>query len=210
MFIGEGPFDERLVPHLRRCCVLAGADEADGITVPFTKLEGRIGHSIPEKLAAALKYESDVNLLIVHRDSDSRDPEPRYEEIHRAVSEVSHSLKYVPVVPIQETEAWLLLDEQAIRNIADNPRGTIQLNLPAANRVEDIPSPKEFLHRTILKASEQTGRRYRRIEQKISQKCGLMLDALDPEGPVKDVPSWRRMFVDLKSAISTLSTSNSL
>lgn len=158
LFIGEGSFDEFLVPHLRRCCILAGADEAEGITIPFSRLGNHIGHKISEKLEFALEYEPNVNLLFIHRDADSEDFEPRYEEIRTAVSEVADLPNYVPVIPVQETEAWLLLDEQAIRNVAENPKGVVQLDIPNASQVENISSPKEYLYAAILQASGQTGR----------------------------------------------------
>ena len=209
LFIGEGPFDENLVTHLRRCCVLAGASEAEGVTIPFSMLGNSIGRTVIEKLRFALEYEPNVNLVFVHRDADSIDPGPRYEEIQEAVRTVMDAPLHVAVVPVQETEAWLLLDEVEIRRVAENPKGTVPLDIPSAKRVERISNPKEHLITVILNASEQTGRQYRKIRRKIPQKCRLILDGLDPEGPVKAVPSWKLMFSDLRSAIEKLSASSS-
>ena len=208
LFIGEGTFDESLVTHLRRCCILAGADEAEGVTIPFSMLGNSIGRTVIEKLKFAMEYEPNVNLVFVHRDADSVDSRPRYEEIREAIRIVGNAPVHVAVVPVQETEAWLLLDEAEIRRIAENPKGTVPLNIPSAKRVERISNPKEHLITIILDASEQTGRQYRKIKQKVHQKCRLILDGLDPEGPVKAVPSWKRMFSDLRSAIEELSTSS--
>lgn len=208
LFIGEGTFDEHLVPHLRRCCILAGADEAEGLTIPFSRLGSHIGHRITERLEVALGLEPNVNLLFVHRDADSTDSKPRYEEIRAAISTVANVPGYVAVVPVQETEAWLLLDELEIRRVAENPKGTVALDIPTAKQVENISSPKEHLHATILKANDQTGRRYRRAKQKIHQKCQLILDGLDPEGPVCEIPSWKRMFSDLESAIEGITVTD--
>lgn len=209
LFIGEGTFDENLVTHLRRCCVLAGANEAEGITIPFSMLGNRVGHTVIEKLMFALEYEPNVNLVFIHRDADSLDPEPRYKEIEEAVGNVGDAPLHVAVIPVQETEAWLLLDEAEIRQVAENPKGTTTLDIPSAKRVERLSAPKEHLIAVILEASEQTGRQYRKVKRKINQKCQLMLDGLDPEGPVNDVPSWKRMFADLRSAIEELNISSS-
>lgn len=209
LFIGEGPFDENLVTHLRRCCVLAGANEAEGVTIPFSMLGNHIGHTVIEKLRFALEYEPNVNLVFIHRDADSVDPKPRYKEIQEAIGKVGDAPLHVAVIPVRETEAWLLLDEAEIRRVAENPKGTATLDIPSAKRVESISDPKEHLVAVILEASEQTGRQYRKIKRKINQKCQLILDGLDPEGPVNDVPSWKRMFSDLSSAIEELNTSSS-
>lgn len=204
LLIGEGPFDERLATHLRRCCILAGADEAEDVTVPFSRLGERIGRTVAEKLKVALGLEPNVNLIFVHRDADSRNPEPRHDEIRDAIQTLAIAQPYVAVVPVQETEAWLLLDEFEIRRVAENPRGTIALDIPSTSQVERISSPKEHLNRVILQASEQTGRRYRKMKSRIHQKCILVLEALDPEGPVREVPSWQRMFSDLEAIIEEI------
>jgi len=209
LFTGEGSFDDHLITHLRRCCVLAGADEAEGVTIPFSRLGDRIDHTVAEKLNFALVHEPNVNLVFVHRDADSVDPEPRYDEIREAIQKVTNTPAYVAVVPVQETEAWLLLDESEIRRVAEDPNGTVALDIPSARQAERISSPKEHLNAVILKASEQTGRRYRKIKQKVHQKCLLILDALDPEGPVCEVPSWKRMFSDLEAAVEEMAVRHS-
>lgn len=208
MFVGEGPFDEHLVPHLRRCCVLAGADEAEDVTIPLSKLGSRSGRTVAEKLSFALELEPNVNMVFLHRDADSADSQPRYEEIHEAVQTVTPELVYVAVVPVQETEAWLLLDEPEIRRVAGNPKGTVALDVPSARQVENISSPKEHLHALILQASEQTGRQYRKVKQQLNQKCLLVIDGLDPTGPVCDVPSWQRMFSDLTVAVDKVAAAS--
>lgn len=206
LFIGEGNFDDHLVTHLRQCCILAGASEAEGITIPFSRLSSDIGRTVAEKVAFALRLEPNVNLLFLHRDADSTEPNPRYKEIHEAICSVEDAPEYVAVIPVQETEAWLLLDEPEIRRVADNPRGTIELDIPSAQRVENISNPKEHLHEVILRASEHTGRRYKKTKQKVPQKCQLILDELDPKGPVCEIPSWKQMFSDLESALERIKT----
>jgi hypothetical protein len=209
LFIGEGPFDDHLVTHLRRCCILAGADEAEDVTIPTSRLGERIGRTVATKLKFALAIEPNIDVIFIHRDADSTDPEPRYSEISKAVGSMDITLRYVAIVPVQETEAWLLLDESEIRRVAENPTSTITLDIPSPRQVESISSPKECLAAVILKASEQTGRRYRRIKQRIHSKCTLMLDALDPEGPVCEVPSWQRMFSDLKDVVEDIAVTSS-
>jgi hypothetical protein len=39
----------------------------------------------------------------------------------------------VCVVPVRMMEAWLLIDEMAIRRVAGNPNGRIPIELPVLN-----------------------------------------------------------------------------
>jgi hypothetical protein len=74
------------------------------------------------------------------------------------------------------TEAWLLLDERAIRLSSGNPRGRQPINLPARNSIERVADPKEILFRAIRIASEQTGRRLHnlRVEERRHRVAELM------------------------------------
>ncbi len=210
LLVGEGSFDRGLVDHLERCCVLAGADEASGVAPDLSRLPRQVGQTVAAKLEAALKLEPSVDFVFLHRDADSRDSRPRHEEILRAVEGISVDLRYVAVVPVQETEAWLLLDEGEIRTVAENPNGSVHLNVPTLHTVENIADPKAYLDEAILNASEQSGRHQDRIRKRLSQKKTLLIRRLDAEGPVSRVPAWIKMFSDLKSLIEELKLLTSL
>ena len=108
------------------------------------------------RIAAALDlYPCD--LLFVHRDAEDKPRAQRVAEITAAVSELQNPL--VPVVPVRMQEAWLLIDESALRRAAGNLNGKVGLQMPAIERLEDIPDPKRRLHELLLTASELTGRR---------------------------------------------------
>jgi hypothetical protein len=127
VLVGEGPSDEGLIPHLENLCIELGATEVTGIAPDFQRLESPIRKTVMDKLQAALQLEPTANLFFVHRDADSRNPQPRYAEIKTAASNCELEAPWVAVVPVQETEAWLLLDEGAIRSVAGHPRGRISL-----------------------------------------------------------------------------------
>lgn len=105
---------------------------------------------------AAIKfYECDI--LLVHRDAEKLAMDLRIEEIRNYLTELGKP--YVPIVPIRMTEAWLLIDEQAIRSAASNPNGKTELSLPRMDRLEHIPDPKNVLFEKLKLASElPTGR----------------------------------------------------
>jgi len=93
----------------------------------------------------------------VHRDAEGETLERRVIEIKGVVADLPDPL--VPVVPVRMQEAWLLIDEPALRCAAGNPNGVINLDMPAIDRLEGIPNPKQVLHELLLDASELTGRR---------------------------------------------------
>lgn len=98
-----------------------------------------------------------AELLLVHRDSEGESLDERLDEIQQALSRTEQ--RYVAVVPVRMTEAWLLHDEAAIRRASGNPNGTKRLQLPAIRRVEREADPKQVLRAALLDASELSGLR---------------------------------------------------
>jgi hypothetical protein len=159
-------------------------------------------------LRAALQLEPEVNLFLIHRDADSRNPQPRYAEIRSAVSLVELAAEWVALVPIQETEAWLLLDEAAIRLVARKPSGTRDLLLPKPRQVETVANPKERLQNALVTASELSGRKLAKFKRDFPDHRRILLQRLPIRGMLADVPSWVRLETDLKAALARL-TQNS-
>ncbi|MFN7616245.1 MAG: hypothetical protein ACK5RM_08685, partial [Pseudanabaena sp.] len=98
--------------------------------------------TLSDRIVAALDlYPCD--LLFIHRDAEREPINARIEEINSAMvivqSKIIDSITTVPVIPIRMTEAWLLIDEKAIKTAAGNPRGKQILSMPAINRLETIP-----------------------------------------------------------------------
>ncbi len=201
LFVGEGPSDTALVPHLEELCILCGAAEAAGVAPDLGSLPQKPARTVKSKLRAALKLEPSANLIFVHRDADSIDPDPRYREISRAEAGFELKGRVIPVVPVQETEAWLLLDETEIRRVADNPNGRVELDLPSASRAEGIANPKERLFRALETASELRGRRRARFKKSLSWRRRLLLERLSPAGPVTQLSAWQRLKETLTQTI---------
>jgi hypothetical protein len=131
--------------------------------------------SLEEKLRFAVEYYPS-DLLFIHSDAEAQDPEIRRAQIWHAVLEVGIAPSSVCVVPVRMTEAWLLLDERAIRVAAGNPGGRVPLNLPSPQRIENTPDPKEILFEALRVASEHTGRKLRslRVERLRHRVAELM------------------------------------
>jgi hypothetical protein len=204
VLICEGPSDEALVPHLRSLLVDCGAREAIGTAPDFGRLGQGVPRDIGNRIRMALQFEKHMDLLFVHRDSDSPNPTLRYNEISTGVTQAGYTNAWIGVVPVQEMEAWLLLDEAAIRRVSGRPKGRVVLNLPSSNHVEEITNPKGRLLEEILRASETSGRRRERLKKKFSALRAQLLAELRTGGPLQNVPSWVRLKTDIKKYVDVL------
>lgn len=193
----EGTSDAALVAVLRRLLLEAGADSAIGEAIPLT---GTIRRKFEHLIAGGKPPQ----LVFVHRDSDTRDPEPRYDEIRHGAEEAGWSGPVVCVVPIQMTEAWLLTSADEIRSVAGRANGRAPLNLPNLSEIERTSDAKARLRHAYLTASETTGRRRRTAESSFSSRRTVLLDRLDINGGVSQLASFDRLRRDLATALASL------
>jgi hypothetical protein len=207
VLVSEGTSDEGLIPHLENLCIELGASEVTGTPLDFQRLERPVRSTVAAKLQAAMKLEPTANLFFIHRDADSRDPSPRYAEISDAVSQCVLEKPWIALVPVQETEAWLLLDEAAIRTVAGRPRGMRSLDLPRPREVEAIARPKERLQEILINASELSGRHLARFRRDFPNHRRLLLQRMPTGGVLTEVRSWVRLRDGLEQAVSSLQES---
>lgn len=204
LFLSEGSSDEGLVPHIEK--IAAEADIPVTVSAPELEwLRTPVGHSVAEKLRATRRLSDAYHLAVLHRDADRQGPRQRREEIADAVAREWPGLPHVPVVPVRMLEAWLLLDEQAIRQVAGNPRGRMDLCLPSSSAVENVADPKDRLKETLARASGLNGRRLRELHTRFPRNRHRLLELLDQDGPVAKVPSWQTFVADLGEALRTSS-----
>jgi hypothetical protein len=204
VFIGEGSSDSKLVSHLENLCIELGVDEVTGIAADFARLPNPPGKTLESQLQLARHLEPTANLFFLHRDADSRNAETRYQEITKAVQVGRFDQAWTAVVPVQEIEAWLLLDENAIRTVVGKPRGRKDLSLPTPNRVESIARPKEALQIALITAAEESGKRLEKVRKSFPKHRDLLIQRLAIDGPVTQVPSWQRLRADLQNALKFL------
>ena len=129
-----------------------------------------------ERIQRAVEfYPCDV--LFVHRDAEWETRETRVEEISSAARDAGQD-QLVCVVPVRMTEAWLLMDEHAIRLAAGNPNGKTPLGLPRPTELENIRDPKDLLYRALRTASSRRGRRLTqfRVNQAVHRILNYMSD----------------------------------
>lgn len=161
----------------------------------------------PKKLSDKVRkavelYPCDV--LFVHRDAEAEPAEKRIEEVRRAVEEAAAHSRWVPVVPVRMTEAWLLVDEAAIRQAASNPSGTAALDLPALSRLEGIRSPKTVLHRALEKASGRSGRRLDQFRRDMGHHVHRVAQLIQNKESLREIAAFKRLEADTRDALRGL------
>lgn len=174
----------------------SGAD-LDVVGLPADRLPIGIGATVERRLSAVVGQDPNFAALFVHRDAEAQDPDHRRREVALAVSAVSFTGPSVAVVPVRMTEAWLLLDEGAIRRAAGRPRGKDPLSLPTARQVERLADPKRRLQATLAAASGLRGRRLKVFKQQFGAQRRMLLECLDPDGPVSSLGAWQRFVGDV-------------
>lgn len=197
-FLGEGKFDDGLIQILARLWERIAPDFEIELESGRQLLEVQDAPSRAEKIQLLVKHHQ-PDLLFVHRDADKAGVAARRVEIERDCDGSLH----VPVIPIQETEAWLLLDEDAIREVVGNSKGTKPLNLPKLADVEDTHNAKERLQAALRNA--RVGGSKRRPGQVSEQRlCAQLLENLDIDGPITHLSAWQTLVKDTKHAILVL------
>src|SRR5579871_6222949 len=87
-----------------------------------------------------LLSELGCNKFVICYDSDGKDPKQRYSEVlERVVAPAGLATKCCIAIPVEELEAWLLADIEAVTNIWTGWRPASIAN------PERIKSPKEHL-----------------------------------------------------------------
>lgn len=206
LFIGEGTSDRPLVDLVASVFLDHGVQLRVSAPDP-AQLPGKIGHRTDQKLDAALRlFDGLPDLLIIHRDADPPGPASRRQELMDAVSARAAPAPLVPIVPVRMTEAWLLLDHDAIRRVAGNPRGRARLDLPPPRTVEDASDPKLLLREALVTASEATGRRRAEVVRRFPAHRRQLLERLDRAGPLTTLTAYRVLLHDVETVAEHLRT----
>ena len=199
LLVCEGATDRPLASHIQRLLFAFGRQYADFEI-------STVGRTLACKVQNGLKLSPYFDLLFVHRDADNIGWESRRSEIEHAVRESLFQEPSVPVIPVRMTEAWLLLDEMAIRRAVRKPDGRRPLVLPTPNEVERRANPRDILNAALLDASEMRGRRRIGLRQELPTLRRNLLETLPVGGPLEQLESWRRFRDDALAALDLLSS----
>lgn len=169
----EGPTDYSfLCPLLARVCEdLCTRDAAHPVEVSeVLRLDhpGAAGEaSRAERVVLAGREASDAwRILFIHADG-AGDPESKRREqaqpaIDRLYQEHAETRLGVAVIPVRETEAWAIVDGDALRSVFGTTMTDQALGLPStAGVAEGTLDPKALLN-TAFSATHPSGQRRRR------------------------------------------------
>ncbi|MBR8189798.1 hypothetical protein KDW82_12090 [Burkholderia vietnamiensis] len=153
--LGDGSSDAVLLPIIRWVIdqnfpelTTVGEFARNGLPPVSEGLRARV---------AKAKVLYDYDVLFVHRDAERDGYDLRRRQLMEELADLTD--RWIPVIPVRMTEAWLFGNEAALRRSAENPNGNISLDIPHPNRWECLPDPKEELFRILRKASNRSTRR---------------------------------------------------
>jgi hypothetical protein len=188
--VADGPGDRALLPILnwllRR---LEGARQC-----PFRPefFDPRTLDDPPSHLSAKITRALQLfpcDVLFVHSDAEGGAQQERVREIEGALPR-SPGL-HVCIVPVRMTEAWLLIDQRAIRSAAGNPNGTHPLAMPSITAIESIPDPKQQLRRLLLDATAFRGRRKSQFERELNWRMQRVAELIEDFRLLRELPAFQ-------------------
>lgn len=189
--VADGTSDRALFPILEWSIRELSRDAR----ILLAGFHARGGRPLPAAIEEAVAV-SRPDLLFVHRDAERVDLDVRLGEIPR-----DHS-PLVRVVPVRMTEAWLLIDESAIRTAAGNPNGRGALEMPGLRKLESVTDAKAMLRDLLIAASGLTGpRRQKRLRRDLGVRVQRVAELIDDFSPLRELPAFRAFEEELGSAL---------
>lgn len=194
----EGPSDDMLLPIIRWSLHRHFGEIPVDDRLADTRQLRETPHTLAEKIAAAERlFPCDV--LFIHLDAD-KDPLLKRRQIASAVAELRAEgfvTPHICIIPVRESEAWVLIDEAAIREAAENRRGKVKLHLPSRKKLETVADPKAALDELIRTASELTGRAWDKFIGRF--RPFWVADCITDYSPLLDLPAFRAFDADVKA-----------
>lgn len=166
---------------------------------------GRLRHP-PKNLTERIEkanglYPSDI--IIIHRDAEKEAIQTREDEIIEAVRSLSPQPLFVAIIPVRMTEAWLFVDEMAIRKAAGNRKSRESLPIPPLQKREKIDA-KMVLEDCLRKASGLTGRRLQKFRTR--EAIQLIPGSIQDFTPLRKTPSFQHFYESLDRVLSSWNT----
>ncbi|MEW6752915.1 MAG: hypothetical protein AB1505_18340 [Candidatus Latescibacterota bacterium] len=189
--LADGSTDRALVPILEWSI----HGHRPELAVRMAGFRVRGGTKVPEAMEeAARTFAPDI--LFVHRDAEGLGLERRLAEIPITGGKV------VRVVPVRMTEAWLLVDEAAIRTASGNPNGRSPLALPPSTDLEGIADPKGVLRELLMAASgHSTRRKLKRLRRDLPLRVQRVASLVRDYGPLRALPAYRAFCEELSRVL---------
>lgn len=142
------------------------------------------------------------DILFIHADGAGNPGHTRARQINPAQARIAAELagagESVAVVPVRETEAWVLCDPDALWRAIGTPLSTEDLAL--TRRVESIADPKSTLQQVGKRIAGRRGARRTLGSEYFLQRLGEYVDL----ERLRTVPAFRQLDADLREALRRL------
>jgi hypothetical protein len=195
--LSDGSSDRMLIP------ILEWLLDEIGVTAQQVRWANKLYFSrkcrtLFERANEAVSIEP-CDILFIHRDAETASLAERLEEIRNNLEGLQTS--YVRIVPVRMSEAWLLVDESAIRKAAGNPTGRDPLDLPKTRALESLPDPKDVLRAALRKAANVSGRRARKFERDLRSTIHRVGEYIEDFTPLRKLPAFMAFEAELTSCL---------
>lgn len=207
----EGRTDDYFMsPLLGRLCDHLCLREATE-PVEFSEVVGLVDHPTHAQasrsdriLQAARSHQGAWRILFIHGDGESDPSSARRHQVDPGIDAIRQAFGQegiaVGVVPVRETESWLLYDGDALRTVFGTTFDNDRLHLPGSARaVEAAADPKSILNRAFL----ETGPRGQRLRKGVSPYLGALGEQVDLDR-LQDLSSFRVLVDELRLALQAL------
>lgn len=205
----EGPGDHRFLDGIIRRSV-EHALVSLGLTVDVSEIQ-RLAISQSDRredriAEGAVGIQGAFHLLFVHADGNGDRERAISERVipgaNRVLAELgTQGRRVVPVVPARETEAWAIVDGNALRRVLSTQHTDAELGVPNQPReVETVADPKAIFGAAVTTA--RGGRRGIR-----PRPPGVFLERLSEEidlQVLREVPAFQSFEHALKDALQDL------
>ena len=98
------------------------------------------------------------------------------------------------------TEAWLLIDERAVRRAAGKPHGQEALDLPSIGKLEHVSDPKGVLYDCLRKASGRSGGRLKRF--RVTESAQHVSSFIEDFTPLRSLSAFVCLENSIKRVVS--------
>jgi hypothetical protein len=202
VLICEGNSDLWFLPGLLKRGIEHLCQEHGRCAVEVEVIPVAADHQRPARIVEALAAAGRFDVLLYHHDgAPATAAEAKIEEVRRAVL-TSRREPMVPVVPLRETEAWLIADPGALASALGLAPEVLGGRLPKRPRdAESVADPKALLNEITGLGLRRTGR-----EKLRDRRPGLFAELADRVdlGLLRQVPSFARWWTDMTDALEKL------
>ncbi len=168
--IAEGSTDYRFFKPVAESTLLHVAFDCKGqIDIEVLEIFCDKGSSFTDYVINACKEAQDIGatFLIVHADADSKSKFRTYNDKIKPAqkllaneNDLTHCKNIIPLVPIYETESWMMADTTALLRFLGTSINPVKLGI--ISNPETLSDPKKVIEEAILSIREEMPKKSRK------------------------------------------------